>query len=155
MIEVQPGLWVSAPLPVKEGDEYKFRLNGNWAVNIGQGGQDGDNFVVNTTGDCIFSLNLNNSSVTCELRSASTYGVIGSICGTYWDTDFPMTEVETDVWRSMPLALKAKDEFKVRMNGSWEYTNYGLDGVMNGQNVVVAQDGVYVVTLDLKAGTLT
>ena len=87
----------------------------------------------------------------------TVWGVIGTIDGSYWDKDFPMVEVTPGVWVSDALQLKAGDEFKVRMNGSW-VVNYGItQGVMiqDGANVVVDRDGTYVITLDLNAMTLT
>ena len=84
------------------------------------------------------------------------WSVIGTIDGSNWDKDFPMVEVNPGVWVSDALQLKAGDEFKVRMNGSW-VVNYGItQGVMiqDGANVVVDRDGTYVITLDLNAMTL-
>ena len=68
--------------------------------------------------------------------------VIGSICGTAWDTDFPMTKGDDDVWSSEPLELHAGDELKVRQGLSWD-NNFPAD------NVKVEADGTYVVTLKL------
>ena len=83
----------------------------------------------------------------------NAWGVIGSICGTMWDTDFPMTEVEPGVFKSEPLELNAGEEFKVRQGASWD-VNYGSDGP-NGANVVVPETGTFVVVFDLNAGTIT
>ena len=68
--------------------------------------------------------------------------VIGSICGTAWDTDFPMTKGDDEVWSSEPLELHAGDELKVRQGLSWD-NNFPAD------NVKVEADGTYVVTLKL------
>ena len=68
--------------------------------------------------------------------------VIGSICGTAWDTDFPMTKGDDEVWSSEPLELHAGDELKVRQGLSWD-KNFPAD------NVKVEADGTYVVTLKL------
>ena len=68
-----------------------------------------------------------------------------------------MTEKETGVWVSEPVALAAGNEFKVRADGGWT-VNFGVnDGVIaqDGGNVPVEADGTYVVTLDLNAKTLT
>ncbi len=78
-----------------------------------------------------------------ELKS---WGVIGSICGTSWDTDFPMTEIAPGVFRSEPLQLYAGDEFKVRYSGTWDL-NYGIDGKY-GENFRVEQSGTYYVVFD-------
>ena len=78
----------------------------------------------------------------------NAWGVIGSICGTNWDTDFPMTEQEDGSFLSDVLELTAGNEFKVRQGGSWD-VNYGADGVMGGANIVVDADGKYQVKLTL------
>lgn len=159
MIEVTQGVWVSAPLTLAAGDELKVRMDGDWAVNLGVNNgvcvQDGDNLKVTEDGIYVVTLDLNEKTLTCHFPDGPSWGVIGTLSGTMWDTDFPMAEDESGVWRSMPLALKAKDEFKVRMNGSWDYLDYGEDCAPFGPNLVVAADGVYVVTLDLNAMTLT
>ena len=82
----------------------------------------------------------------------NAWGVIGSICGTNWDTDFPMTE-NGGVFTSEPLELHAGEELKCRQGASWD-VNYGADG-QDGANVVVEADGTYTVVLDLADGTVT
>ena len=78
----------------------------------------------------------------------NAWGVIGSICGTNWDTDFPMTEQEDGSFLSEVLELTAGSEFKVRQGGSWD-VNYGVDGVAGGDNIKVEADGKYQVKLVL------
>ena len=94
-------------------------------------------------------------SMSEEAKNA--WGVIGGICGTSWDTDFPMTEGPDGTYTSDVLELKAGEEFKVRANGAWDLS-YGVDdGVANsnnGTNVKVEADGTYVVTLNLNDNTL-
>ena len=87
----------------------------------------------------------------------ATWTVIGGILDSGWGKDFDMTEVETGVWKSEALALKAGEEFKCRANADWAI-NYGLtDGaaVQDGGNVKVEADGTYVITLDINALTIT
>ena len=91
-------------------------------------------------------------TMTEEQKTA--WGVIGAICGTNWDTDFPMTETEAGVFVSEPLELKAGDEFKVRQGASWD-VNYGVNCEPNGANIVVPADDTYTVTLDTNNMTLT
>ncbi|MBQ4434655.1 MAG: extracellular solute-binding protein [Clostridia bacterium] len=92
------------------------------------------------------------SLFTMSDEEKNAWGVIGGICGTGWDTDFPMTAVEADVFESEPLELHAGEELKCRQGASWD-VNYGVDG-LNGANVVVEADGTYVVRLDVAAGTI-
>ena len=81
----------------------------------------------------------------------NAWSVIGAICGTNWDTDFPMTEVEPGVFQSEVLELKAGEEFKCRQGGSWD-VNFGVDG----ENFKVEADGNYIVqlTYDGENGTI-
>ncbi len=73
------------------------------------------------------------------------WSVIGSICGTMWDTDLPMTETETaGTYLSEVLELHAGEEFKVRQGASWD-VNFGVE--FNGANIVVEADGKYQVQL--------
>ncbi len=83
-----------------------------------------------------------------------SWGVVGGICGTNWDYDFPMTETEegSGVWVSATLELYAGEEFKVRANGDW-VVNYGPLHEAGRDNCWVEEDGVYIVRLDLNAET--
>ena len=92
---------------------------------------------------------------TMTEEEKNAWGVIGGICGTMWDTDFPMTEVSAGVFESEPLELKAGEEFKVRQGASWD-VDYGADGTLGGPNVVVEADGTYIVrlTIDGETGTI-
>ena len=78
----------------------------------------------------------------------NAWGVIGSICGTNWDTDFSMTEEPAGTFTSDVLELKAGEEFKVRQGASWD-VNYGEGGAANGANIKVEADGKYKVVLVL------
>jgi len=92
-----------------------------------------------------------------ELPAYETWGVIGTVEGSNWDKDFPMTEKEEKVFVSEPLKLVAGNEFKVRADGDWA-VNFGItEGAMvqDGANVVVEADGTYIVKLDLNEMTLT
>ena len=88
-------------------------------------------------------------------EAKNAWGVIGGICGTSWDTDFPMTEGPDGTYTSDVLALKAGEEFKVRQGASWD-VNFGVE--FNGANVVVEADGNYKVQLvwdGAQGGTVT
>ena len=81
----------------------------------------------------------------------NAWSVIGSICGTNWDTDFPMTEAGGS-FVSEQLELHTGDEFKVRQGASWD-VNFGSDGQLNGPNCVVEEPGIYEVILEIKSET--
>ena len=88
-------------------------------------------------------------------EAKNAWGVIGAICGTSWDTDFPMTEVSEGTYLSEVLELHAGEEFKVRQGASWD-VNFGVE--FNGANVVVEADGNYQVQLvwdGAQGGTVT
>ncbi len=89
-----------------------------------------------------------NAVLTKSEDELKAWGVIGSICGTGWDTDFPMTLQDDGSYLSDVLELHEGEEFKVRQGGSWD-VNYGQDGVSGGNNIVVAADGKYQVKLVL------
>ena len=167
MKEKEAGLWVSDPVEMKADDEYKVRANGEWKKNYGfdeAGATKADgqtNGKVAADGTYIVTLDLRDEAapaLTIAEKQPDTFAVIGAICGTTWDKDFAMTEVEPGVWKSEALELHAGEEFKVRANGAWDLS-YGLDdGVANpdnGTNVKVDADGTYIVVLDLNAMTLT
>ncbi len=84
----------------------------------------------------------------------NAFTVIGSICGTSWDTDFKMTEDPAGTWTSEVLELKAGEEFKVRQGLSWD-VNYGANGELNGANIAVEADGSYKVVLVIDGETAT
>ena len=89
-----------------------------------------------------------NALLTKTDDELNAWGVIGNICGTNWDTDFPMTEQADGSFLSEVLELTAGSEFKVRQGGSWD-VNYGANGEAGGANIVVETDGKYQVKLTL------
>ena len=170
MTEVEPGIWKSEPLELHAGEEFKVRQGASWDVSYGMkdgvtvaGGMDNAKVPADDTYIITIDTNIpelsfvNLDGILPEAAPApegeavaDTWAVIGALCGTNWDTDFPMTEKD-GVWKSEPLELKAGDEFKVRANAGWD-KNYGVtDGVTvaGGDNLKAEVDGTYVVTLDL------
>ena len=94
---------------------------------------------------------------TMTEEEKEAWSVIGAICGSNWDKDFPMKEVEPGVFESDPLELKADDQFKIRQGAAWT-NNYGMkDGetVFDGPNVVVPADDTYTVRYDDNTKTLS
>ena len=85
-------------------------------------------------------------TMTDEQKNA--WGVIGNICGTNWDTDFPMAKQDDGSYLSDVLELHAGEEFKVRQGAAWD-VNYGAGGVAGGDNIKVEADGKYRVKLVL------
>ena len=102
-----------------------------------------------------------------ELRA---WSVIGGVNGTMWDTDFPMTEVSTGVWKTDDvLTLNVGDGFKLRQGGGWNVqvgvanektgdTDSGYyarlaDGADEPGNITVETAGKYYIQLTWEEGT--
>ncbi len=84
--------------------------------------------------------------MTDEVRNAFT--VIGTVGGTNWDTDLPMT-AEGDIWTSNEAyEMEAGTEFKCRQGKAWD-TAYPAD------NFVVETAGTYYVQLDAASGEVS
>ena len=68
MHEAMSGVWVSDPLQLKAGDEFKVRANGTWVRNFGITNgvmvQDGDNIVIEKDGLYMITLDLNKLTLT-------------------------------------------------------------------------------------------
>ena len=90
--------------------------------------------------------------MTDEQKKA--WSVIGSVCGTNWDTDFSMTADGENTWVSDALNFTAGEEFKVRQGASWD-VNFGLNGEAGGANIVVETTGTYKVKLTYDGTTAT
>ena len=82
---------------------------------------------------------------TMDESVANAFTLIGSFGGYDWDTDVAMTEDPAGTWTAT-VDFKAGDEFKVRQGLGWD-VNFGVDGVLGGDNVVIDADGTYLVTL--------
>ena len=93
------------------------------------------------------------ASLNMSDEAKQAWSVIGSVCGTNWDTDFAMTKQDDGSFLSEVLDMKAGEEYKVRQGASWD-VNYGSDG-LNGANFVVEADGKYQVKLVLDGENAT
>ncbi len=82
---------------------------------------------------------------TIDEATANAFTLIGSFGGYNWDTDVAMTEDPAGTWTAT-VDFKAGDEFKVRQGLGWD-VNFGVDGVLGGDNIVIDADGTYLVTL--------
>ena len=158
-------------LEIHRGEQILFRKDGSWTDYIGDNGQvNGDVIVFTASGRYYLYLQVAADGSYATLRMelieriedtdenpevpalSGGWSVIGSFCGTEWDTDFPMTEISDGVFASEIFELHAGDELKCRKDGSWD-ENMGVDGY-NGANLSVASDGTYCVILDLIAETI-
>lgn len=153
-----PGIfnvWVSEPIAMKAGDEFKLRYNRGWEQNRGiVKGMDpileydmaapcesgGDN--LKAPGDGTY--------VVCYSEAQETiffmgWGMIGQINGTNWDKDFmlyPTGEETVDTWMSDAFYYEAGQEFKIRYKQSWDNTpNRGGSFVDFGAGFAVEHNG--------------
>ena len=79
----------------------------------------------------------------------NAWAVIGTVAGTNWDTDLPMTKGDDGIWKSdEAYEMAAGTEFKVRQGKSWD-NNFPAD------NMKVEADGTYYVLFDEAAETVT
>ncbi len=165
MTETEAGVFVSEVLELHEGDELKVRQGASWDVNYGQDcAPGGDNIKITADGNYTVKLDLNNMTLEVldesgaavvaeptpepDPNAVHTWALIGTLCGTNWDTDIPMFEKEGVFYA--PVVLKAGEEFKVRADADWAL-NYGITegaAVAGGDNIKVEEDGTYLVKLD-------
>jgi hypothetical protein len=137
---------------------FKYTEGPNWDNNWGDNGNDGS---LEKNGSDIpaglagyYKLNVDlNAKTHTFLRT--DWGLIGSATPGGWDSDQNMTyDVGTKVW-TITLNLVA-GEIKFRANDAWDL-NYGdnkapnPNGILDagGDNIAIAEDGNYTITLDL------
>ncbi|MBE6566615.1 MAG: extracellular solute-binding protein [Ruminococcaceae bacterium] len=122
------------------------QIHGSWWDIAKVLGADAKN--ATSEADLVAALNAYDAAIDAVLNMTEdqkqAWSVIGSICGTSWDTDFPLTSVGEGVWESEVLELEAGAEFKVRQGASWE-VNFGVGGAPNGGNIIVETTGNYKV----------
>ena len=171
---------VAAHVTLKAGDEFKFRQDQAWTVNLGGDfgsldsefsvSQDGPNIKVGADG--VYDLFVNPSAGTAwisaafdpypDFTEASNWSVIGdmTIEGISWDGDIAMvTDGSSHI--AFGVNLDDDDEFKFRQDKAWT-VNLGGDfgGLDNefavsqdGPNIKVGAAGVYDLTVNPGAGT--
>ena len=172
---------VAKAVKLSKDDEFKFRKDQGWDVNMGGEftgldsefpvTQDGANIKVGADGvyDLWLDLDAGTASVTDaylaypDHKDASTWTVIGSLSnyGISWDGDLPMiTDGNTHV--AQGIKLSANDEFKFRKDKGWDVNMGGEFGglgsaftvTQDGANIKVGADGIYDLILD-PSGTAT
>ncbi len=167
-----------------EDGEMKFRTDDMWDVSFGYDDksgyltEQGDN-ILYTAGQYRLYLNMNNLSAISYEFNAEAYGteenagqwdpwadepqpdpvygwaLIGEFNG--WNGDAMMTEVQPGQWEIKEFPLEARQQWKLRKDGSWD-VNYGGPGdvapyeiavgqtfgaVRDGKNMAVFTSGMY------------
>lgn len=110
--------------------EFKFTKGPNWDNALGDGGggtlsSGGGN--IKFPGGGYYYLQANTNENTFSIKPITSVGVIGSFAGSGWGADVPMTYNATEKRWKATITTVAGDQFKFRMNGSWDL-NYGEDG---------------------------
>lgn len=173
------GNHVAAHVTLTADDEFKFRQDQDWAVNMGGefGGldsdfsvtQDGANIKVGADG--VYDLFFSESGMARiapaydpypDYTEASNWSVIGALAnyGISWDGDIAMiTDGTSHV--ALGVNIAADDEFKFRQDKDWAVNMGGeFAGVdtefavtQDGPNVKVGADGVFDLFVNPDAGT--
>ena len=167
MTEKEPGVWVSDPMPLKAGDKFKVRMNGDWGqgdYGITDGVTTAGGKDVEIPADDTYTITLDLNTITLsfvnqegivpeapapaegEAEVEDTWGLIGVID---WDTDIEMFKKDDGLFRVVAV-LNPDMEFKVRANGEWN-KDFGMEeGVAKagGPNIKVEEAGTYLITLD-------
>ncbi len=85
--------------------------------------------------------------MTDEVRNAFT--VIGTVAGTNWDTDLPMTKQEDGTWKSNEAyEMTVGTAFKVRQGKAWDVAYPAAD-------YIVETAGTYYIVLNETTGEVT
>ncbi|WP_297604796.1 SusE domain-containing protein [uncultured Alistipes sp.] len=168
MVEVGPGVWYSDFIEI--GGEFKFRFNNDWNQNLGKGADDlvtdapyagvadGGNFSL-APGSYQFALYTETNTIYAFGADAEAWGVIGSIAGDSWSHNWTLFE-SNGMLAIKGVQLTASTEFKFRKGTDWN-VNFGygavtpnsvVDGANGGDNITVAEEGVYDLYLDADAG---
>ena len=157
--------------------EFKFRQDGDWGVNYGDTGADGnidaggDNLAI-TAGTYHISLDLNNNTYSVGAVTTDVWGIVGSgvtiekddgsgdvaECGNGAnDTKFTPDPCNEGVFLLKGVGLR-DGEIKFRQDDDWGVNlgDTGADGSLDagGDNIVVTA-GTYNIMLDITNNTYT
>ena len=173
---------VAAHVKLAADDEFKFRKDQDWGVNMGGdfGGldtefdvtQDGPNIKVGAAGvfDIFYDASSNKAWISeafdpyPEYTQSSNWSVIGALSkyGISWNGDIAMVSDGTN-HVALGVALGADDEFKFRQDADWAVNLGGDFGgldtefavTQDGPNIAVGAEGVYDLFVNPGAGTAT
>ena len=167
------GVWTGFFTNTKKDDGsdggFKLRKDADWAESAGGTfsalgeafdavTKDGPNITV-PAGFYKVVYDTNNQKIT--VSEGNVWSLIGDFNG--WGGDVDMTETESGIWVSPATTLNNKG-FKIRKNHDWG-TSYGGEFKALGEafaatqtennNIMLAEDGEYVVTFDANKLTIT
>lgn len=163
------GVW-SVRVNVPESTQFKWRKDGGWTENIGgvmvepgtpfEGSQDGPNIEL-APGFWLLTLDMTGAVPMLTVSDGEMWSVIGDFNG--WAGDVEMVKSE-GVWTSPAIKLTAGGGFKIRHNYDWTLSvggtlvNLGEPFAAvseDGPNIVVPEDGTYIIAYDTNDGTIT
>ncbi|TYP97821.1 uncharacterized protein DUF5019 [Sphingobacterium allocomposti] len=137
-----------------EGDlEFKVTTQRSWDAAYGDDGAGrisltaSGNIRAPKPGNLELTVNTNENTISFKDHS---WGIVGDAAAG-WENDIDMRyDNSAQLWRAT-VELKA-GPMKFRKNRDWG-TNYGgANGILNGDNIVIAEAGTYHVVLDLENG---
>ena len=160
---VQANLSLAALAKQGEYGQPQGQIHGSWwdiAKLLGADAKAGK--------DAQESLNEYDAAIDAVLNMSDdakmTWSLIGSICGTMWDTDINMTQVNDTTWETEAITLNAGEEFKLRRGAAWvpqigvtndatgtNDTGYFIrmeDSNPEPSNIKVETTGTYIVRLE-------
>ena len=173
------GNHVAAHVQLFAGDEFKFRKDQAWSVNMGgnfgsldnvfEVTQDGPNIKVGADGYYDLFVNPDTGIAWIseafdpypDYTEASNWSVIGSLSkhGISWDGDIAM--ITDGTWHvALGVNLAASDEFKFRQDASWSVNMGGDFGGLDsefpvsqdGPNIKVGAEGTFDLFVNPGAG---
>ena len=126
-------IWVSEPVVLKAGDEFKLRFNRSWGVNRGS---DCGTLEVGKTANAIpdggnIKAPADGTYTICYCEDDESiffmgWGLIGSIRGSNWDKDFALEPAfDGQSWISDTFYYEAGNEFKIRFQSNWDINRGG------------------------------
>ena len=154
--------WVAKSVSLSADDQFKFRKDEDWGVNIGAAG-DADPFVVevgaknegaaggknlSVPADGKYDLYVNPEEMTFYVMAEgevpgelATWGVVGTINSWGGTADLAMS-VEGNFLVRKNVALTADDQFKIRYQNNWD-VNRGAAG--NVEPFIMGEDAIQAV----------
>jgi len=157
--------WIAASVSLTADDQFKFRLDEDWAENIGAAG-DVEPFVVepgtkyegaaggknlSVPADGKYDLYVNPDEMTFYVMNEgevpgelATWGVVGTINEWGGQADLPMT-LDGNMYVRRNVSLTVDDQIKVRYQNNWDF-NRGAGGevepfVMTGEPILAVSSG--------------
>lgn len=139
-------------------DEFKFRANGAWDINYGDGGSgklssnNAPNIKCTKAGT--YSVMIDLSSPLNYKYTLTQWSITGDAAGG-WGNDIDLVPNANNTW-TVTANLTA-GEFKFRANHDWAINLGGTPGSLSwgGGNIKIDTAGSYTITLDLVNGTYT